>query len=226
MITSHLRDRLSRDRTRLALEESERSEHSFDPNNAFLASPRSQLQPLPNLRPDQPTPQAQAQPQAQQPAPVQDQILAALNQLLQNQQRQYSEPAQPIRQPEVLQPQLLQPQPPLPPVRQPHTGGYPFRPQEPQQLQPQYQRPPGREHLQSGREYLQYAEPLRYGERPQPRENEPTPTVAQRTNAIKKAIAEAHKLRAERQVADALNMRNGPRTDDIHDLLPNSQVLV
>jgi len=54
----------------------------------------------------------------------------------------------------------------------------------------------------------------------------PTPTVTQRANAIKKAMAEVRKLRAERQVADALNMRNGPRTNDIHNLLPNSQVLV
>ena len=173
MITGQLRDRLSRDRTRLASEESERSEHSFDPNNAFLASPRSQLQLLPNLRPDQPTSQAQAQTQAQQTTPIQDQILAVLNQLLQNQQRQHSEPAQPVRQPETLQPQLLQPQPPLPPLRQPHTGGYPFRPQEAQQFQPQYQQPPKREHLQSRREYPQYAEPLRHRERPQSRDNEP-----------------------------------------------------
>jgi hypothetical protein len=54
----------------------------------------------------------------------------------------------------------------------------------------------------------------------------PSPTVTQRANAVKKAIAEIRKLRAERQVADALNMRNGLRTDAVHDLPPNSPVLV
>ena len=39
-------------------------------------------------------------------------------------------------------------------------------------------------------------------------------------------MAEIRKLRAERQVADALNMRNGPKTDAVHDLPPNSPVLV
>ncbi len=39
-------------------------------------------------------------------------------------------------------------------------------------------------------------------------------------------MAEIQKLRAERQIADALNMRNGPNTDAIHDLPPNSPVLV
>ena len=54
----------------------------------------------------------------------------------------------------------------------------------------------------------------------------PSATVAQRANAIKKAMAEVRKLRAERQVADALNQRNGPRTDGVHDLPLNSPVLV
>jgi hypothetical protein len=54
----------------------------------------------------------------------------------------------------------------------------------------------------------------------------PSPTVTQRANAVKKAMAEIRKLRAERQVADALNIRNGPRTDAVHDLPPNSPVLV
>jgi hypothetical protein len=54
----------------------------------------------------------------------------------------------------------------------------------------------------------------------------PSPTVAQRATAIKKAMAEIQKLRAERQVADALNIRNGPKTDAIHDLPPSSPVLV
>ena len=39
-------------------------------------------------------------------------------------------------------------------------------------------------------------------------------------------MAEIHKLRVERQVVDALNMYNGPRTDAVHDLPLNSPVLV
>ena len=54
----------------------------------------------------------------------------------------------------------------------------------------------------------------------------PSPSVTQRAAAIKKAMSEIQKLRAERQVADALNMRNGPQTTTIHDLPPNSPVLV
>ena len=54
----------------------------------------------------------------------------------------------------------------------------------------------------------------------------PSPSVIQRANAIKKAMVEIQKLRAERQVADALNMRNGPKTDAVHDLPPSSPVLV
>jgi hypothetical protein len=54
----------------------------------------------------------------------------------------------------------------------------------------------------------------------------PSPTVTQRANAVKKAMAEIRKLRAERQVADALSMRNGPKTDAVHNLPPNSPVLV
>jgi hypothetical protein len=54
----------------------------------------------------------------------------------------------------------------------------------------------------------------------------PSPTVTQRANAIKKAMAEVCKVRAERQVADALAQRNGPRTSYIHDLPLNSPVLV
>ncbi len=52
------------------------------------------------------------------------------------------------------------------------------------------------------------------------------PSVAQRTAALRKAIEEVKKLRANRQVADALNMRNGPTTAAVHDLPLNSLVLV
>jgi hypothetical protein len=54
----------------------------------------------------------------------------------------------------------------------------------------------------------------------------PSLTVAQKATAIKKAMAEIHKLRAKRQVANALNTRNRPMTNVIHSLLPSSPVLV
>ena len=53
-----------------------------------------------------------------------------------------------------------------------------------------------------------------------------SPTVAQRAAAIKKAMAEIQKLRAERQIIEALNIRNGLNTTAIHDLPPNSPILV
>lgn len=68
---------------------------------------------------------------------------------------------------------------------------------------------------------------LLFGAYPRMTESDPpSGTVMQRANAIKKAMVEIRKLRAERQVADALNQRNGPRVDDIHDLPPSSPVLV
>ncbi len=39
-------------------------------------------------------------------------------------------------------------------------------------------------------------------------------------------MIEIQKLRAERQIADALNIRNRPKTDAVHDLLLNSPVLI
>ena len=54
----------------------------------------------------------------------------------------------------------------------------------------------------------------------------PSPTVIQRANAVKKAIAEICKLYAERQVANILNMRNGPNIDTVYDLPLNLLVLV
>src|SRR6266700_5366433 len=54
----------------------------------------------------------------------------------------------------------------------------------------------------------------------------PNPTVMQQVAALKKAIEEVKKLRAERQVADALNMRNGPKITAIYDLPFNLPVLV
>ena len=68
---------------------------------------------------------------------------------------------------------------------------------------------------------------LVFGAYPQMAElDAPSPSVTQRSNAIKKAMVEIQKLRAEQQIADALNMRNRPRTNAIYDLLPNSPILV
>jgi hypothetical protein len=54
----------------------------------------------------------------------------------------------------------------------------------------------------------------------------PSSSVAQRATAIKKAMAEIHKLQAERQVANALNTRNGPITNAVYSLLSSLPVLV
>jgi hypothetical protein len=67
---------------------------------------------------------------------------------------------------------------------------------------------------------------LVYGALPRMIQSDTSPTVAQRSSALKKAMAEIQKLRAKRQVEDALNTRNGPSTTNIHDLPLNSDVLV
>ena len=56
--------------------------------------------------------------------------------------------------------------------------------------------------------------------------NAPNPTVVKRAAALKKAIEEVKKLRAECQVADALNIHNRPKITVIHNLPLNSPVLV
>ena len=50
--------------------------------------------------------------------------------------------------------------------------------------------------------------------------------VVKRAAALKKAIEEVKKLKAERQVADALNMHNRSKTTAIHNLLLNLPILV
>ena len=68
---------------------------------------------------------------------------------------------------------------------------------------------------------------LVFGAYPRMTENDaPSPTVAQRAVAVKRAMAEIQRLRAKRQVEDALNTRNGPSTTSIHNLPLNSNVLV
>jgi hypothetical protein len=54
----------------------------------------------------------------------------------------------------------------------------------------------------------------------------PSLTVSHCTTVLKKAIEEVCKLRAKRQVNDALNYRNGPSTSALKDLPLNSLVLV
>ena len=54
----------------------------------------------------------------------------------------------------------------------------------------------------------------------------PSQTVSHRATVLKKAMEEVQKLRAKRQVNDALNQRNGPSTLAIKDLPLNSDVLV
>ena len=56
--------------------------------------------------------------------------------------------------------------------------------------------------------------------------NPPAPSIAVRAIVIKKAINEIAKIRAEHQVADALQQRNGPSTTNLHDLPLCSPVLV
>ena len=54
----------------------------------------------------------------------------------------------------------------------------------------------------------------------------PAPSIAVRSKAIEKAMAEVSKLRIDRQITDALRQRNGPQTDRIHELRINSRVWV
>ena len=54
----------------------------------------------------------------------------------------------------------------------------------------------------------------------------PAPTILQRAAAINKAMDKVRKIRDERLVSDALNTRNDPLVDPLHDLPLNSEVLV
>ncbi|KAF1938593.1 hypothetical protein EJ02DRAFT_354125, partial [Clathrospora elynae] len=57
-------------------------------------------------------------------------------------------------------------------------------------------------------------------------ESPPSPSMVKRSEAIQKATKALRKLTAERQVADALNTRNGPDTADVLALPLQSKVLV
>ena len=54
----------------------------------------------------------------------------------------------------------------------------------------------------------------------------PSPTITQRATALRKATEELQKMRAKRQVQEALNTRNGPTTTSLYKLPLNSPVLV
>jgi hypothetical protein len=54
----------------------------------------------------------------------------------------------------------------------------------------------------------------------------PAPSITQRAMAIEKVMTEIRKFRAERQIADALNIRNDSIVTPIHNLPLNSNVLV
>jgi hypothetical protein len=56
--------------------------------------------------------------------------------------------------------------------------------------------------------------------------NPSTSSISQRAMAIEKVMTEVRKFRAERQVADALNIRNDLIVISIHDLSLNSNVLI
>jgi hypothetical protein len=53
-----------------------------------------------------------------------------------------------------------------------------------------------------------------------------SPLVAQRSNALRKAIEEIKSLRASHEVTRALNARNRPSITNIYEFLLNSEVLV
>lgn len=54
----------------------------------------------------------------------------------------------------------------------------------------------------------------------------PSPSIIQRSEAIHKAMEEVRRIRAERKTADALNTRNGPIVDPMHELPLNADVLI
>jgi hypothetical protein len=58
------------------------------------------------------------------------------------------------------------------------------------------------------------------------RDSPPSPSITKRAKAIHKAIKEVRRLLAERQVTDALGIRNGPNTKKLLELLLQSDVRV
>ncbi len=56
--------------------------------------------------------------------------------------------------------------------------------------------------------------------------NSSTSSITQRIMTIEKAMIDIRKFRAERQIVDALNIRNDSIVISIHDLFLNSDVLI
>jgi hypothetical protein len=56
--------------------------------------------------------------------------------------------------------------------------------------------------------------------------NSPASSITQRAMTIEKVMIEIRKFRAERQIVNALNIRNNLIIISIHDLLLNSNVLI
>jgi hypothetical protein len=56
--------------------------------------------------------------------------------------------------------------------------------------------------------------------------NSLTSSITQRAKIIEKAMTEIRKFRVEKQIVDALNIRNESNVSSIHDLLLNSDVLI
>ena len=56
--------------------------------------------------------------------------------------------------------------------------------------------------------------------------NPPALSIQQRATAIRKAMVEVARVRAKMQVNNAIHTRNGPITESLHELPPNSKVLV
>ena len=68
---------------------------------------------------------------------------------------------------------------------------------------------------------------LVYGTIPRMVESDlPTASITQRSNVIKKVMKELQVLRAQKQVNDAINTRNGPNIDELYDLTIGADVLV
>jgi hypothetical protein len=53
-----------------------------------------------------------------------------------------------------------------------------------------------------------------------------TSSISQRAMTIKKAMTEIRKFRVEKQIVDALNIRNDSNVSSVHDLSLNSDVLI
>lgn len=56
--------------------------------------------------------------------------------------------------------------------------------------------------------------------------NSLAPLITQKVNAIKKAIKKVVRIKVKRQINDALNIRNGPIIEAVHDFSLNFDVMI